>query len=110
MEILLYLRLLLQGIERDLRRELIFMEIEKSIAIRFLFLRSVNIVDPLTSSIRPRLNEGVVAQWCNLLTLQSEQLGRMVSIPSRPLPLERHYKGLWTRLALSYFCDPSAWL
>ena len=29
--------------------------------------------------------------------------------PHPPAPLERHDKGSRTRLALSYFCDPSAW-
>ena len=53
--------------------------------------------------------EGVVAQWCNPRTLQSEQSGGVGLIPGRAQQLERHDKGSWTRLALSYFCDPSAW-
>ena len=52
--------------------------------------------------------EGVVAQLCNPLTLQLEQSGGFGSIPVRATKLERHGKGLRTRLALSYFCDPSA--
>ena len=53
--------------------------------------------------------EGVVAQWCNPLTLKSEQSGGVGSRRDRASPLERHEKGSRTRLALSYFCDPSAW-
>ena len=34
--------------------------------------------------------EGVVAQWCNLLTLQPEQSGGAGSKPGRAPPLERH--------------------
>ena len=52
--------------------------------------------------------EGVVAQWCNPLTLQSEQSGGVASIPGRAPPLERHDKGSRTRLVLRYICDPSA--
>ena len=52
--------------------------------------------------------EGVVAQRCNPLTLQSEQSGGVGSIPGRA-PLERHDKGSRTRLAFRYFCDPSSW-
>ena len=37
--------------------------------------------------------EGVVAQWCNPLTLQSEQSGGVGSIPGGTPPLERHDKG-----------------
>ena len=44
----------------------------------------------------------------NPLTLQPELSGGAGSIPSRAPPLERHDKGSRTRLALSYFCDPSA--
>ena len=54
-------------------------------------------------------NEGVVAQWCNPLTLKPEQSGGVGSIPGRTPPLELHDKGSRTRLALNYFCDPSAW-
>ena len=53
--------------------------------------------------------EGVVAQWCNPLILQPEPSGGVGSKPGRASPLERHDKGSRTRLALSYFCDPSAW-
>ena len=53
--------------------------------------------------------EGVVAQWCNPLTLQPEQSGGVVSIPGRSPPLESHDKGSRTRLGLLHFCDPSAW-
>ena len=59
--------------------------------------------------IRTLLSEGVVAQWCNPLTLKLEQSGGVGSIPGKTPPLERHDKGSRTRLALSYFCDPSAW-
>ena len=53
--------------------------------------------------------EGVVAQWCNPLTLQPEQSGGVGSSPGRAPLLERHDKGSRTRLGLLYFCDPSAW-
>ena len=53
--------------------------------------------------------EGVVAPWCNPLTLQPEQSGGVGSSPGRVPPLERHDKGSRTRLGLLYFCDPSAW-
>ena len=53
--------------------------------------------------------EGVVAPWCNPLTLQPEQSGGVGSSPGRAPPLERHDKGSRTRLGLLYFCDPSAW-
>ena len=49
--------------------------------------------------------EVFVAQWCNPLTLQSEQLGRQGSIPSRAPPLERHDKGLLTQSALTKHWD-----
>ena len=55
------------------------------------------------------LSEGVVAPWCNPLTLQPEQSGGVGSSPGRTPPLERHDKGSRTRLGLLYFCDPSAW-
>ena len=55
------------------------------------------------------LIEGVVAQWCNPLTLEPKQSGGVGSRRDRASPLKRHDKGLGTRLALSYFCDPSAW-
>ena len=54
-------------------------------------------------------NEGVVAPWCNPLTLQPEQSGGVGSSPGRAPPLERHDKGSQTRLGLLYLCDPSAW-
>ena len=50
--------------------------------------------------------EGVVAPCSNPLTLQLEQSGGRGSNPTSTF--ERHDKGLQTRLALSYFCDPSA--
>ena len=53
--------------------------------------------------------EGVVAPWCNPLTLQPEPSGGVGSSPGRAPPLERHDKGSRTRLGLLYFCDPSAW-
>ena len=51
--------------------------------------------------------EGVVAPCCNPLTLQPEQSGGRGSNPRSTF--ERHDKGSRIRLALSYFCDPSAW-
>ena len=53
--------------------------------------------------------EGVVAQWCNPLTLKPEQSGGVGSRGDEASPLERYDKGSRTRLAFSYFCDPSAW-
>ena len=53
--------------------------------------------------------ECVVAQWYNPLTLQPEQSGGVGSSPGRTPRLKRHDKGSRTRLAFSYFCDPSAW-
>ena len=53
--------------------------------------------------------EGVVAPWCNPLTLQPEQSGGVGLSPGRAPPLERHDKGSQTRLGLLYLCDPSAW-
>ena len=53
--------------------------------------------------------ERVVAQWCNPLTLQSEQSGGVGSIPGRAQPLECHDRGSRTRLTLSYFCNRSVW-
>ena len=38
-------------------------------------------------------SEGVVASWCNPLTLQPEQSGGVVSSPGRTPPLEHHDKG-----------------
>ena len=52
---------------------------------------------------------GVVAPWCNPLTLQPEQSGDVGSNPGWAPPLERHDKGSRTRLGLLFFCDPSAW-
>ena len=37
-------------------------------------------------------DEGVVAQWCNPLTLQPELSGGVGSIPGRTPPFERHDK------------------
>ena len=53
--------------------------------------------------------EGVAAEWCNPLTLKSEQSGGVGSSPGRTPSLERHDKGSQTRLGLLYFCDRSAW-
>ena len=53
------------------------------------------------------LLEGVVAPYCNPLSLQPEQLGGRSLNPTSTL--ERHDKGSRTRLALSYFCNPNAW-
>ena len=44
--------------------------------------------------------EGVVAPWCNPLTLQPEQSGGVGSNPGRAPPLERHDKGSRNRLGL----------
>ena len=44
---------------------------------------------------------------CNPLPLQPEQSGGQGSNPTSTF--ERHDKGWWTRLALSYFCNFSAW-
>ena len=52
---------------------------------------------------------GVLAQWCYPLTLQPEQSGGVGSKPGRSPTLERHDMGSRTQLALSYFCDASAW-
>ena len=52
---------------------------------------------------------GVVAQWCNPLTWKPEQSGGVRSRRDRASPLKHHDKGSRTRLALSYFCDPSTW-
>ena len=38
-------------------------------------------------------SKGVVAPWCNPLTLQPEQLGGVGSTPGRTPPLECHDKG-----------------
>ena len=48
-----------------------------------------------------------MAQWCNPLTSQPEQSGRVGSKPGRGPTRERHDKGSRTRLALN-FCDASA--
>ena len=63
----------------------------------------------LCSYVSYAVLEGVVAPWCNPLTLQPEQSGGVGSSPGRAPPLERHDKGSRTRLGLLYFCDPSAW-
>ena len=41
-----------------------------------------------------------MAQWCNPVTLQPEQLGGVGSIPGRTPPLERHDKESRTQSAL----------
>ena len=51
---------------------------------------------------------GVVAPWCNALTLQLKKSGGQGLIPGRAAP-QCHDKGQQTQLALSYFCDLSAW-
>ena len=48
-------------------------------------------------------------QWCNPLTLELEQSGGVALIFGRTPPFYLHDKGSRTRLALSYFCDYSAW-
>ena len=54
---------------------------------------------------------GVMAQWCNPLTLQPEWSGRVGLIAGRASPLEHHNIGLrtWSRLAVGDFCKSSAW-
>ena len=59
---------------------------------------------PLNNSL-----EGVVAQWCNPLILESEQLDGAGSSTGRTPPLEHHDRGLRNRLGLLYFCNPNAW-
>ena len=54
------------------------------------------------------LHEGVVVHWCNLLTLKSEQSGGVGLSPDRTSPLERHDKGLRTRLGLDQVLIRSA--
>ena len=59
----------------------------------------------------------VVAQWCNLLTLQSEQSVGVCLIPGRAPPLRCHDEALYSisaslllrsqRLALKYATSPS---
>ena len=49
--------------------------------------------------------ESDVALCCNPLTLQPERSGRWGSNPTSIF--KHHDKGLWTRLALTHFCDPS---
>ena len=61
------------------------------------------------SQLKLALYEGVVAQWCNPLMLKPEQSGEVGSRRDRASPPERHDRGQQTRLALSYFCDLSAW-
>ena len=58
---------------------------------------------------KARRVEGFVVQWCNLLTLKSEQSGGVGSSPGRAPPFERHGKGSRTQLGLLCLCDPSAW-
>ena len=48
-----------------------------------------------------------MAQWCNPLTLKSEQSRGVGSSPGRTPPLERHDKASRTQLGLLYFCDPA---
>ena len=48
------------------------------------------------AELKLALTEGVVAQWCNPLTLQPEQSGGVRLTPGRVPPLERHDKGLRT--------------
>ena len=53
--------------------------------------------------------EGVVAPWCNPVTLQPEQSGGVGLSLGRAPPLERHDKGSRIPLGLLHFCYPSAW-
>ena len=59
--------------------------------------------------VKIKQSEGVAARWCDSLILQSEQLGRVGSIPGKAPPREHDDMGSRTRLALRYLCDPSAW-
>ena len=54
-------------------------------------------------------HEGVMAPWCNPLTLQPEQSDGVGSISGWALTLECHDKGPKTQSVLTYFCDPSTW-
>ena len=71
--------------------------------------RLVTFLETCLTAKNKREPEGVVAQWCNLLTLKPQQSGGVGSSPCRTPPFERHDKGSRTRLRLLYFCDPSAW-
>ena len=68
-----------------------------------------NAKDGILTKLHYYQSDDVVAQWCNPLTLKSEQSGGVGSIPGGTPPLECHGKGLRTRLGLLYFCEPSAW-
>ena len=50
-----------------------------------------------------------MAQLCNYLTLQQEQLGGQGSIKGRAPLLERQEKRSQARLGPMYFRDPNAW-
>ena len=54
----------------------------------------------LITMLQFRYSEGVLAQWSNPLTFQSEQLGEVGSMARRTPPHERHDKGLQTQLGL----------
>ena len=71
--------------------------------------RKCPVVLPGLNNFYSKIKEGVVAPWCNPLTLQPEQSGGVGSNPGRAPSLELHDKGSRTRLGLLYFCDPSAW-
>ena len=70
---------------------------------------SAGIFDSASVSCQNAKQQSPVKVLCNPLALQPEQSGGVGLKPGRAPPLERHDKGSWTRLALSYFCDPSAW-
>ena len=56
---------------------------------------------------KPDFYEGVVAPWCNPLTLQPEQPGEMGSSPGRAPPLKRHNKGRGFDLVCSTSAIPA---
>ena len=66
----------------------------------------LNVVDLNLVLTHKSGNEAVVAPCYNPLTMQPAQSGGRGANPTSTF--ERHDKGSRTRLALSYFCDPSA--
>ena len=60
-------------------------------------LKSATAPSNSTKAVRGTHDEGVVAHWCNPLTLRPDQSGGVGSIPGRTLALERYDKGPRTR-------------
>ena len=52
-----------------------------------------------------RIFEKVVVRWCKFLTLLPERSGGQHSVQGRASPFQRHDKGSWTRVGLSYLRD-----